>query len=110
VALSADGREWLTERLAAEGNSADQAALNASHERFMELNHRFKELVSNWQISSADGHSDDDWTALDDGVAAIDGELGPVIEGTATQVARLGSYSERFAQALAAMRGGDPRC
>ncbi|MBT5772919.1 MAG: pyruvate, phosphate dikinase, partial [Dehalococcoidia bacterium] len=105
--LSADGREWVTEQLAAERDAADQAALNASYDRFMELNHRFKELVSNWQISSMDGHSDAEWAELVDGVASIDVDLGPVLTETETHVARLGSYAGRFERALEEMRAGD---
>jgi len=105
--LSADGREWVTEQLAAERDAADQAALNASYDQFMALNHRFKELVSNWQLSSMDGHTDEQWAELVDGVAAIDVELGPVIVATATHVARLGSYGGRFERALTEMRDGD---
>lgn len=107
MVLSPDGREWVTEQLAAERDAADQAALNSSYERFMELNHTFKELVSNWQISSMDGHSSEDWQLLVDRVAAIDAGVGPVIEETATHVARLGRYTGRFARALAEMRAGD---
>jgi len=105
--LSAEGREWVTEQLAAERDAADQAALNDSYNHFMELNHRFKELVSNWQLSTMDGHSDEQWAALVNDVTAIDGGLAPVLQATATHVARLGSYAGRFKQALSAMRGGD---
>ncbi len=105
--LSADGREWVTEQLAAERDAADQAALNAAYDQFMALNHSFKELVSNWQLSSMDGHTDEEWAELVDGVAAIDVELGPVIEATATHVARLGHYEGRFGRALEEMRAGD---
>ena len=107
MVLSPDGREWVTEQLAAERDAADQAALNASYERFMELNHSFKELVSNWQISSMDGHSSEDWQQLVERVAAIDAGVRPVIEETAAHVARLGRYTDRFTRALAEMRGGD---
>ena len=105
--LSAEGREWVAEQLAAERSAADQAALNASYNHFMELNHRFKELVSNWQLMTADEQSDDRWSELVASVATIDAELAPVIEETAIHVARLGSYAGRFRRALAEMRGGD---
>ena len=107
IALSADGGEWLAEQLAAERVAADQVAMAASYERFMELNHAFKELVSTWQLSSIDGHSEEDWTRLVEGVTAIDRDLLPVLRGMTTHLPRLARYAVRFARALAAMQAGD---
>lgn len=73
----------------------------------MELNHTFKELVSNWQLSSVDGHSDEDWAGLVEGVTAIDRDLVPVLEGITTHLPRLARYPVRFARALGEMQAGD---
>ena len=107
VALSVEGREWVAARLAEERDAIDTAALETSYGAFMTLNHRFKELVSNWQLSSMDGHSDEDWATLVEAVGELHAGLVPVLEQTAGQLARLGGYRGRFDRALAEMRGGD---
>ncbi|MDA0352951.1 MAG: pyruvate, phosphate dikinase [Chloroflexi bacterium] len=105
--LSADGRGWLQEELGRERAALDRAALNGSYERFMELNHEFKRVVSEWQIASASGHSDEQWAQLVAEVAAIDLGLTPLAAEVSAQITRLRGYAPRFKAALEALRAGD---
>jgi pyruvate,orthophosphate dikinase len=107
VMLTAEGQTWLTERLAAERLAIDGATFGAWYEPFMELNHRFKQIVSQWQMAPGGAPAPDAWPALVEAVAGIDSDLLPVLTGTAQQVRRLSKYQTRFEQALAALREGD---
>jgi pyruvate,orthophosphate dikinase len=106
VALTPEGRSWLTDQLAVERDRIDQAALDACYESFMALNHRFKQVVSEWQLA-ADEPTASDWEALVDAVAGIHTGLEPLLARTAGSVARLAGYARRFDQALSALRRGD---
>lgn len=107
VVLTPEGRSWLTEQLLAERAMVDTRAFEAAYEQFMDLNHQFKRLVSEWQVASQAGASDADWNALVAAIGTIDGRLQPLVAGAAKQVARLASYVARFDHALAAMGDGD---
>jgi pyruvate,orthophosphate dikinase len=107
VMLSPDGRNWLEAELGSERAAVDVAALNGSYETFMELNHAFKELVSNWQLSSADGHDDAAWQEVVGAVARIDADMQPLVTEAAKQVPRLARYGPRFVEALEALHAGD---
>jgi pyruvate,orthophosphate dikinase len=107
VLLSADGRTWIGDELARERALLDRPALNGCYARFMELNHEFKRVVSEWQVASADGHTAEDWARLVEEVAAIDKRLRPLAGEVAAHLSRLGSYAGRFEQSLAALRAGD---
>jgi len=106
VTLTPAGRDWVAERLAAERAGIDHAALDACYESFGELNRRFKQIVSEWQMATG-RQTDADWETLVDAVAAIHARLQPLVAQTADQVARLAGYARRFDEALAAMRRGD---
>src|SRR5262249_17888147 len=73
----------------------------------MELNRRFKQIVSEWQMAATGEQSDGDWETLVDAIAAIHAPLQALVARTAGQVARLSTYARRFDQALSAMRRGD---
>jgi pyruvate,orthophosphate dikinase len=121
VLLTPEGREWLASALDAERTSLDRAALNRVYERFTELNARFKELVSTWQLHTSnaaptpetapteDGQpAGDPWSAVVVSLTEIDAALHPLIEETAAQLPRLAAYAPRFRAALTALRAGDP--
>ena len=105
--LTPDGRSWVTEQLHAERAALDEAAMAACYSRFMELNHTFKALVSEWQLAQASGPGDADWASVVDRVAAVDQGLQPVLDDACGQVPRLRTYRSRFRAALEAMRAGD---
>jgi pyruvate,orthophosphate dikinase len=107
VILTPEGRNWVTEQLAAERATIDGPALDACYEPFMVLNHRFKQVVSSWQMMSGGEPTDSDWAALVESVGSIHQELQPVVARTGEQVSRLATYAGRFAQAIEEMRRGD---
>ncbi len=107
VALSPAGRDWLTEQLAAERAALDTEALNAAYTRFMQLNTRFKRLVTEWQLATANGHTPEALAALAEELAALHAEVHPLVQETAQQLPRLARYAERFDAALARLRAGD---
>jgi pyruvate,orthophosphate dikinase len=107
VALTARGREWLTEQLASERLGLDAATLAVCYDRFTELNHRFKQLVSEWQLLPDDARTDDAWASLVESVAALHARLRPLIEETAGPIARLRGYGDRFERALAGLQAGE---
>ena len=105
--LSPAGRDWVADQLAAERSRIDAAALDACYGPFMALNHRFKQIVSQWQIAAAGEPTASDWEALVQAIAEIHSHLEPLLARTAGQLARLATYARRFDQALGAMRQGD---
>lgn len=105
--LTPDGRSWVGEQLQAERSALDASVMAGCYARFMELNHTFKALVSEWQLAQAATPGDAEWQALVDRVAAIHAGLEPLLEGVCAEVPRLRTYSPRFRAALDAMRAGD---
>jgi pyruvate,orthophosphate dikinase len=105
--LTPDGRAWSAEQLAAERAAADAADLASQYEAFLELNHEFKRVVSDWQVVAREASADEAWPGLVEAVSSIDAGLRPVLDGNAAQVSRLEGYGPRFRGALEAMRGGD---
>lgn len=105
--LTPDGRSWVTEQLQAERAALDPETMAACYARFMELNHTFKALVSEWQLAQASEPAESDWQALVGRVGAIHAELEPLLEEVSAEVARLRTYGPRFRAALDAMRAGD---
>ncbi len=105
--LTPDGRSWVSEQLQAERAALDEAAMAACYARFMELNHTFKALVSEWQLAQADGPPDHAWEALVERVAEVHDGLQPLLDDACGQVPRLRSYRSRFHAALESMRAGD---
>ncbi len=105
--LTPEGRGWVSEQLAAERATLDATAFATGYEPFLTLNHRFKEVVSGWQLTPEEGRTAAAWNGVVAAVAAIDAELAPLIAAAAAQVPRLGAYARHFDAALAAMRAGD---
>jgi pyruvate, orthophosphate dikinase len=107
VMLTAEGRDWVAGQLAGERAGADTGGLDSCYDAFMALNQRFKQLVSDWQRTAADGATDAAWETLVEAVAALHARTQPLIARTAGQAPRLGGYAGRLEQALGAMRRGD---
>ena len=104
--LSPDGRSWLDGELERERAAVDVTVLNGSYDSFMELNHAFKELVSNWQTSGATAEDAEPWGELLAGVGAVDEGIQRWC-GRLSSSSRLGAYGARFSAALGALAGGD---
>ena len=112
--ITAEGKDWVGTLLDQEREGVDGAAMNEVYERFCDQNDAFKQLVTDWQIRTVDGeqvpndHSDADYDA---GIVARLGELdaavAPVFADAAALAPRLERYRTRFAEALAALQGGD---
>lgn len=107
VMLSPDGRSWLDSELERERAAVDVPVLNGTYDSFMELNHSFKELVSNWQMSGADADDPEAWAQLLAGVGAVDEGIQPLVQQVEQQLPRLGAYGPRFTAARAALEAGD---
>ena len=105
--LSPDGRTWSTEQLLAEREAANAPTLDRTYQDFLELNHRFKHVVSEWQVRSQGESTDDDWAGVVEAVGEIARGLEPVLAANTTQVARLQGYGRRFAAAFDALAAGD---
>ena len=115
------GRVLLTPdgTAAAEAAYAAEAAVAGPHiephlDRFHELNHRFKQVVTDWQMRTVDGqqvlndHSDADYDA---GVlAALSNDVHTgiceVIDAVAVGLTRIGRYRHRLGEAVAAIAAG----
>ena len=104
--LTPDGRSWVSDELQAERSRIDSSEMNACYGRFMELNHEFKRLVSEWQLKGPEP-TPTDWDDLVGSVTTIHSSLTPLLEEVCGQAQRLRSYSGRFVAALEAMRIGD---
>jgi pyruvate,orthophosphate dikinase len=105
---------------AAEAAYAEEAALVGPHiesvlDRFHELNARFKQVVTNWQMRVVGGesvvndHSDVDYDAavLNSLTVEIHGGICEVIDVVAQGLARIGAYRRRLDAAVAAILDGD---
>ncbi|MCZ6545835.1 MAG: pyruvate, phosphate dikinase [Chloroflexi bacterium] len=107
VLLSPEGREWMTEQIDAERAGIDADAIKDAYTRFDALNSHFKELVSDWQRTSAEGHSDDQWSELVASVESLHAGFEPILQDVVALCPRLAPYRARFTDALVALRGGD---
>jgi len=91
--------------------SSEVAAGLASHyEPFLELNDRFKELCTDWQVK--DGQPNDHADAAydrgcTDRLAALAGEAEPIIAGFARALPRMARYRERLARAAECVANGE---
>ncbi|GAB4333067.1 MAG: hypothetical protein Kow0010_19290 [Dehalococcoidia bacterium] len=106
-ALAPAGRVWVAEQLEAERAAVSAEVVERCYQQFVELNEQFKRLVSEWQVASAGGHSDDDWARLVDSVEALHRDFRPLVDEVAGEVPRLATYGALFDRALEAMHGGD---
>lgn len=106
-ALTPEGRTWVLEQLEEERGALNRDVVERCYQGFLELNERFKRLVSEWQAASAGGHSEDDWQRLVHSTEALHRDLRPLVDEVASEVHRLATYGVLFDRALSAMREGD---
>ena len=97
----------MTEQIDAERAGIDADAIKDAYARFDALNSHFKELVSDWQRTSAEGHSDDQWSELVASVESLHTGFAPILHDIVALCPRLTPYRARFTDALVALRGGD---
>ncbi len=112
--LTPEGKAWLDGLLDEERAGVDATAMDRVYERFCDHNADFKQLVTDWQIKMVDGeqqmndHTDAAYdAAIIDRLGTLDEAVTPVFTDAAALAPRLGRYLDRFAEALAAVRGGD---
>jgi len=113
VLLTPDGTAAADAAYAAEAAVAGPF-IEPHLDRFHELNHRFKQVVTDWQMRTVDGqqvlndHSDADYDA---GVlAALSNDVHhgicEVIDAVAEGLGRIGRYRHRLGEAVAAIAAG----
>jgi hypothetical protein len=108
--LTPEGRERLTQELAAERATIDQGAMTGLYDGFEPHNTAFKQLASDWQQRDGvpNDHTDAayDQRVLDRLAVLHEGFL-PVAEQAAALVPRLAPYLGRFVTALERVQAGD---
>ena len=86
-----------------------KTGLAAHYEPFLELNTRFKELCTSWQLrdGAPNDHSDEayDQTCLQD-LLALNQSAGPVLDAMATTLPRMARYRRRLDAAATDVAGG----
>jgi hypothetical protein len=86
------------------------AGLRPHYERFLELNDRFKQLCTTWQVrlGEPNDHTDAEYDrTCTDALAALSTEVGSVIEGLAVVVPRFTRYRERLGSAADCVAAGE---
>lgn len=108
--LTEAGRSLHGERLSAEtGYESVRSALEGAYEGFLPLNHRLKEVCSQWQIRNGQPNDHTD-AAYDDNVVASLAEINTSIRAVLVAAAgcdRLLTYMSRFDTALTRIQAGE---
>ncbi len=107
MALTAEGRAWVAERLAEERASVDSAALEAPFARFLPLNMEFKALITSAQTAGITASDHAEWPLLRAKMEELAAAFRPIVDETGAVAPRLAAYGPRFDAALAAFRAGD---
>ena len=107
IALTADGRAWVEDRLSEERAAIDSEALEPCFGEFLPLNRRFKELVTGAQQGGITGADHADWPALLASMRALHASFAPVVDAAGNVAVRLANYRTRFETALEAFAAGD---
>ena len=112
--LTPEGTTAVNDLYATEAATAG-SVIEPHFERFNTLNHRFKEVITSWQMREVDGeqalndHDDADYDASV--LNALDQEVHTniveIVAAVGVEVPRLVGYTERLQWALDAVRGGD---
>jgi pyruvate,orthophosphate dikinase len=105
-ALTPDGRGWVLEQVALEAAELP-VSLESEWERFVELNGRFKALVTECQQAGITGADHERWDWLLQTLEELHRDFRPVMDGIAEKAIRLATYGPRFDAALQMVRGGD---
>jgi hypothetical protein len=97
--LTPDGRSAHAIELAADVTETVRLDLHPLYERFLELNHQFKNLCGDWQLrdGSPNDHSDASYDAVViERLVDLDGRAAPIVEGMGDVLGRLGPYAPRL--------------
>lgn len=106
-ALTPDGRGWVLEQIALEAAALEAGILEAEWEQFLQLNHRFKALVTEVQHSGINGSGHERWNWLLEEMSSLHDAFTPVVQGVSTKAPRLAAYAPRFDAAIGAIQSGD---
>lgn len=105
-ALTPDGRAWVLEQVVLEGAQVGDG-LESVWQQFVDLNLRFKLIVTESQQSGIRGSDHEQWPWLVESVSTLHADFHPIVETVAATANRLAGYAERFDRALAALAAGD---
>jgi pyruvate,orthophosphate dikinase len=125
--VAPDGRAWLHACLDAERDGIDRAAADRAYQAFMSFDHRFKHLVTDWQMKTvnvgersdavlrtalgqtvANDHADPAYdAAVRCRLGAFHRELLPLLSDICALAPRLQPFRSRLARASAAVEAGD---
>ena len=108
LALTADGRDWVTEQIRSERATLDTSEVDTMYTtHFLPLNTKFKQLVSDWQVRSATNAAADDWEVVGEALTSLHTAFRPLVDDIAAHLSRLSTYGPRFDTALTAIQDGD---
>ena len=105
-ALTPDGRGWVHEQLLLEAAEVGDR-LEPVWPQFLDLNLRFKMIVTESQQSEIRGPDHEKWPWLVESVTTLHQDFRPIVETVASVARRLAGYGERFDKAFAALADGD---
>ncbi len=107
--LTPAGRERYDSMTDSISTDEIKAGLAAHYEPFLELNTRFKELCTSWQLrdGAPNDHSDEayDHVCLEN-LLALNQSAGPVLDAMATALPRMSRYRRRLDAAATDVAGG----
>ncbi|MEO8540489.1 MAG: pyruvate, phosphate dikinase [bacterium] len=101
------GHAWIKENLEKERAGASAPGVDACYRRFLLLNAGFKQLVSGWQMSTADGFTPEGLAGLAAEVESLHANFLPILSEMSGYFRRLSTFQARFERALAELRAGD---
>jgi pyruvate, orthophosphate dikinase len=114
--LSPSGRAEADKAFELERASIEQSLFAQLHEKFSQINHAFKQLVTRWQVRTVgdrqirNDHTDEAYDkSVLEGLVLIHQDISDLIDTIATFVSRIGSYKGRLDRALSKIRSGDMR-
>jgi hypothetical protein len=108
--LSDEGRARLSELLAEERRSVDEAAMTRAYNDFRAVNADFKAVVTDWQLKAGEPntHEDPEYDAtILARLESVHQRVMPIIAAAAAQLPRLSGYSAKLQRALVRVRAGE---
>lgn len=108
--LAPDGRAAHPDRLAADLEGADLAALVPLYARYLELNTEFKTLCGDWQLRSGavNDHTDADYdAAVVARLVGLDGRAQPILVAMTDVLDRLAFYGSRLTSSIDRLQSGE---
>ena len=111
--LTREGRSTAEDRLATERSGWGADSASAALDAFLDIDHRVKDVVTDWQMRdprTPNDHSDAEYdAAVLERLGAIHADAAAWLEPIKPMVSRLADYGARLDRALEAARGGDGR-